>query len=113
MTQFVFETFDVPHLRNKSVGTCPLKEHGHAVRRFAFPGTNAHMVPATTNCPTPVTHHGFCVLELFCDRDRRVADAVALSPQQGVQLDQHGPHHVDRRWAVGIRIATDAPYRRV
>ena len=44
-----------------------------------FPGTDAHRVPATANRLTPVTHHGFRELELLCDRDRRVADAVALS----------------------------------
>ena len=44
-----------------------------------FPGTDAHKVPATANRPALVTHHGLRERELLFDRDRRVADAVALS----------------------------------
>ena len=53
-----------------------------------LPGTDAHRVPVTANRLTPVTHHGFCELELLCDRDRRVADAVALSLSLGVLITE-------------------------
>ena len=52
------------HFLNTSVRTRPLNEHVHAVRRFLPPGTDAHRVLATANRPSPVTHHGFCELEL-------------------------------------------------
>ena len=67
------------HLLNKSVGTRPLNEH---VMHFVDLCLPLPMLIGSGHCEPSYSCHSswlFCELELLCDRDRRVADAVALS----------------------------------